>query len=315
MVKDNQDYPFAGDFFSTDPRRQSVLIVEDVEHTVSNASLALGDLCEVLWADSGWQAIRLAKTHRPDLIMLSTRMPDMDGFEIIKLLRVDKETRSIPVVFMSKEKDEAQEAEGFALGAIDYITTPQSASILQARISIHLRADLQRKKLERLAQFDGLTGVLNRRVFDHLLAQCWDALLDSDEPLSLLFIDIDYFKQINDTFGHLSGDDVLRLVATTITQQVDLAVDIVARYGGEEFSCLLPGKDLSQARSTAEKIRQAVNLLTAGDSQNGTARFLSVSIGIACTVAQSYQSSQELIAGADQRLYFAKRQGRNQIVS
>lgn len=315
MSKDTYEYSFASDFITANMRHQSVLIVDDAENTIANASLALDGMCEVICAKSGAKAIRLAAEHRPDLILLSTSMPDMDGFEVISLLKTDRYTRAIPVVFMSKDDDEAEEAKSFASGAIDYITTPLSAAILQARVSIHLRANLQRKKLERLSQFDGLTGVLNRRIFDDFLRQCWSSMQNTDRSLSLLFIDVDNFKHINDTFGHLAGDDALRLVATTITQQIDRASDIVARYGGEEFACLLPDTDVEGARRLAEKIRAAVNRLEVGCSAVGTSKYLSVSIGIASTGCETYHNCQEMVASADRKLYAAKRQGRNTVVS
>lgn len=319
MTKDIQDsFPrsasTAGVSFSADARGQLVLVVDAAEEARRIALQGLDGLCDVFCADTGQQAIQLAIQYRPDLILLSASMPDLDGLEIIRQLKQDKLTQNISVVFVTQAANEAQEAESFALGASDYIVASRNANILKARVGIHLRADLQRKTLERLSQFDGLTGVLNRRLFDDLLAQYWSAMRDLAQPLSLLLIDVDNFKSINDTLGHQAGDDVLRLVALAIREEIDRTGDIVARYGGEEFACLLPDTDLTRAREIAEHIRLAVNRLQAGDPDAGTMRALSVSIGVACTQADCFQSGVALIACADRRLYAAKRQGRNQIV-
>ncbi|NYT78934.1 diguanylate cyclase [Alcaligenaceae bacterium] len=315
MIKNRQKYPFVSSSLFTSMRRQCVLIVDDADININNGSLALEGMCEVISAKSGTLAIRLAKERRPDLVLLNINMPGTNGFDIIRTLKSDQYTRHIPVIFMSKVESEAEEAESFALGATDYIAFPQNATILQARVSIHLHADMQRKVLERLSQVDGLTGVLNRRAFDDSLHQHFNAVFGSDKPLTLLLMDIDHFKHINDTLGHLRGDDALRLVATTIAQQVNPELDIVARYGGDEFACLLPDTDQADAWKIAEKIRLAVNRLEVGDRQAGTTRLLTVSIGIASTFDQLYSSCQDLIAYADQRLYDAKKQGRNKVAS
>ncbi len=314
MANDIHEYPFESYMHPANARTQSVLIVDDVENNISNASVVLNDTCEVILAQNGLEALRLANKLRPDLILLSTRMRDMDGFEIISQLKSNHYTRAIPIVVMSKAGDEVEETKSFALGAIDYITIPQSASILQARVRIHLRADQQRKTLQHLSQFDGLTGVLNRRIFDDLLMQCWNARKETNRSLSLLFIDVDNFKDINDAFGHLVGDDALRLVAKTITNQIERASDIVARYGGEEFSCLLPNTEVEGAKRLAEKIRIAINRLEVQDPQGRDTKSLSVSIGIASTSSEAYPSYQDFISSADRRLYAAKRSGRNVVV-
>jgi len=315
MAKDNPIFPLADDFFSLDVPQQRVLIVDDDESVRDDAMLALAPVCEVVCATRGAEAIELATVNRPDLILLGTVMSDMSGFDVIRQLKTRKQTEHIPVIFVTKTGNEDEEVASFALGAFDYISLPRNASILTARVGIHLRADMQRKTLERLSRFDSLTGVLNRRLFDDLLTQYWTDQQDGDRSLSLLLIDVDNFKNINDTLGHQAGDEVLRLVARTIWQQLDRPGEIVARYGGEEFACLLPDSDLQRARDIAEVIRLAINQLKVGDCEAGTMRALSVSIGVACTRADTLQSCYELIASADRRLYAAKRQGRNQIVS
>lgn len=315
MAEHKQKYPFTNSSVFSNIRPQCVLIVDDSDINISNGSRALEGMCEVISSKSGKLAIRLAAERRPDLILLNIDMPDANGFDIIKALKSDNCTHGIPVIFMSKVESEAEEAESFALGATDYIAFPQNATILQARVSIHLHADRQRKVLERLSQVDGLTGVLNRRVFDDLLEQYWTVHYGSDQPLSLLLMDIDHFKHINDNLGHLCGDDALRLVATTIAQQVNPDLDIVARYGGDEFVCLLPDRSQVDALEIAEKIRLAVNQLEVADKMRKTVNSLSVSIGVASTLDEMISSCKDLIASADRQLYEAKKQGRNKVVS
>lgn len=315
MLEPKKKYPSVSSSIFSNIRSQCVLIVDDSAVNIYRGSRALKDMCEVISAKSGTLAIKLAAERRPDLILLNIDLPDANGFDIIKALKAEEGTREIPVIFMSKLESEAEEAESFALGVTDYIAFPQNATIFQARVGIHLHADRQRKALERLSQVDGLTGVLNRRVFDDLLEHYWTVHYGSDQPLSLLLMDIDHFKHINDNLGHLCGDDALRLVATTIAQQVNRDLDIVARYGGDEFVCLLPDRSQVDALEIAEKIRLAVNQLEVADKMRKTVNSLSVSIGVASTLDEMISSCNDLIASADRRLYEAKKQGRNKVVS
>ena len=167
------------------------------------------------------------------------------------------------------------------------------------------------EELERLSQTDGLTRLANRRHFDRSLAREHARHLRKGTPLSLLMIDVDHFKRVNDLYGHAMGDDYLRAVARALERDVARATDVVARYGGEEFACLLPDTDLDSARAVAEHVRAGVAELRLPNIQADTP-YLTVSIGVA-TLEGGEHSAQALVASADTQLYAAKQAGRNRV--
>jgi diguanylate cyclase (GGDEF)-like protein len=166
-----------------------------------------------------------------------------------------------------------------------------------------------------LATSDGLTQIPNRRRFDEYLDQQWRQLAREQLPLTMLLCDIDYFKQYNDTYGHLLGDDCLRDVAKALYNAVNRPGDVVARYGGEEFGVLLPHTQADGALQVAKKLKQAIADLRIPHSQSPISPYLTISIGIASTVPELGRSSNTLLNKADQQLYKAKQRGRNQIVA
>ena len=171
----------------------------------------------------------------------------------------------------------------------------------------------QRDHLHQLSQYDGLTGVANRRHFDMFLAQQWQWATRAKQPLSAIFIDIDNFKEFNDHYGHSMGDDTLRAVATVLNQCIDSSCDLLARYGGEEFICVLPGKDANEAMNIANCLRQAILSLAIPHAYSSTHSHLTASMGIATTTPEQPLSPDDLLNKADQQLYHAKRRGRNRI--
>ncbi|WP_404375748.1 GGDEF domain-containing protein [Vreelandella aquamarina] len=171
----------------------------------------------------------------------------------------------------------------------------------------------QRDHLHQLSQYDGLTGVANRRHFDLFFAQQWQWAQRAKQPLSVIFIDIDNFKEFNDHYGHTMGDDTLRAVATVLNQCIDSSCDLLARYGGEEFICVLPGKDANDAMHIANGLRQAILSLAIPHAYSSTHSHLTASMGIATTTPEHPLSADDLLNKADQQLYHAKRRGRNRI--
>ncbi|MDK8465542.1 diguanylate cyclase [Marinobacter sp. SS13-12] len=173
----------------------------------------------------------------------------------------------------------------------------------------------QRDALHQISTIDGLTGIPNRRFFDDFLEKCWYQAADLSQPLSLIFIDIDYFKPFNDNYGHAVGDDCLRSVARALSGALTRPTDIVARYGGEEFVCVLPGTDLDGARAVAQRIRHDVNALAIPHSHSEAAPYVTVSMGVAGAVPGDNEVDMiRLLEIADHRLYLAKDQGRNRCV-
>ncbi|ATI03843.1 MULTISPECIES: diguanylate cyclase domain-containing protein [Cycloclasticus] len=174
-------------------------------------------------------------------------------------------------------------------------------------------AKLAQEKLERLAQYDGLTGLANRRSFDQRLQGDWNLAERNQTPISLLFIDIDCFKQFNDIYGHQTGDDCLKAVASVISGQCFRPSDLSARYGGEEFTIILPNTDKNGAQVIAERVRKAVFDLHWEHSGNTAADYVTISIGIGTCIPSTGQTVDTLIKMADESLYKAKEQGRNRI--
>jgi diguanylate cyclase (GGDEF)-like protein len=170
-------------------------------------------------------------------------------------------------------------------------------------------------KLRRLVTVDGLTGVANRRLFDDVLAREWQRASSGGGPLSLILVDIDFFKMYNDTNGHLRGDDCLVRVATTLDTTVTRGADLVARYGGDEFAVILPETDEHAALAVAERMRERVEALGITHPEPAIGGRVTVSAGIASLVRTSASAPEDLLFGADRALYHAKQTGRNRVVA
>ncbi|MBK7002581.1 MAG: diguanylate cyclase [Rhodoferax sp.] len=294
--------------------RQSVLVVDDerINRTV------LADLLkaeyQVLLAKSGEQALeRALQDNAVDLILLDVMMPEMDGYEVIRQLKQHDKTRDIPVIFITALNSVGDEEMGLSLGASDYIGKPFSPAIVRARVGNLMRFVHQRKLLEALAGRDGLTEIPNRRTFDETLVRELRRNAREGGNLSLAMIDVDYFKQYNDHYGHARGDWVLKSVARALSRVLSRPSDFVARYGGEEFVLIMPDTDAKGARAVAELARTAVEALAIAHEKSNVAPYITVSVG-GSTVTAKNLSELELAQQADARLYDAKHHGRNRVV-
>ncbi len=295
---------------------------------------------------SGKMAIAVIKRAPPDLILLETTLPDIDGYQICQRLKTDPITAAIPVIFISNLNHALFDTvKAFAVGGVDYILQPFHLVEVLARVRTHLMLrglqtqleaqnhllDQQNQQLKqeirdrhqaetalqkanqdlhRLAHLDALTQVANRRQLDSYLAQQWQHLTHQQLPLSLILTDIDYFKRYNDTYGHQHGDYCLRQVAQAIGYVVN-PTDLVARYGGEEFAIVLPNADVTQAIRIARAIQLAIQQLQIIHDESTASRYVTLSLGITSQIPNAQQSPHQLIAQADQALYAAKRKGRN----
>ena len=252
-----------------------------------------------------------------DLAILDRRLPDMDGVILAQELKANPEFRTRYIIMLTGEDEQEDKIEGLELGADDYITKPFQYPELLARIRAGKRiVDLQKelletnKRLELLSITDGLTKLHNHRFFQDELARAFEESQRYERPLSLAMIDIDFFKKINDTYGHAVGDDVLKGAAKLYRHSVR-STDLVARYGGEEFAVMMPETTLQDGIAFAEKIRHLVEE-TPMETQAGPVRS-TVSIGVASVPHSRIRSAKELIVAADKALYRAKRNGRNQV--
>jgi len=294
-------------------KRATILLVDDVPANLSLLSSILRDDYRIQLATSGAKALELVAAGAPDLILLDVMMPEMDGHEVCRRLKFNPVTRDIPVLFVTAQNQVEDEELGLMLGAMDYIHKPISPPIIKARVRNHICLKLQTDALKRLSFMDGLTNVSNRRHFDDALDNEMRQALRTKLHLSMLMIDVDYFKPFNDHYGHGAGDKCLTQLAQAMQAEVNRPMDILARYGGEEFVALLPGTSLEGACKVAESLRQAVAALQIPHAFSPVAACVTISIGVTCFAQNGSKSTSEFLRQADQALYQAKQSGRNQV--
>jgi diguanylate cyclase (GGDEF)-like protein len=291
--------------------QSSILIVDDVPSNIQVLAEALRQDYQVRIATNGADALAIAHEAPPDLILLDVMMPGMDGFEVCRRLKSSTATQATPVVFITAKDDLGDEEQGLSLGAVDYITKPFHLPVVRARVRNHLQLKLRTDMLERMAHVDGLTGIANRRRFDEALDVEIRRCQRAGQSLSLLLIDIDYFKHYNDHYGHGMGDLCLSQVAASLAHNASRAADLVARYGGEEFAVILPQNDLEGARLIAERLRERVLALEIPHAPSCNLPWISISIGAATVTPPDEIQPGDLINAADRKLYEAKSSGRN----
>ena len=291
-----------------------ILIVDDIPDNIRVLSgMLLPEGYHISAATSGRQALALAEVSAPDLILLDVMMPDLNGYAVCTALKSDPRLTHIPVIFVTALDDVEDETRGLALGAVDYITKPFKEAIVKARVRTHLELKRQRDTLERLAQADGLTGIPNRRACDARLDEEWRRALRTGNALACLMIDVDHFKDYNDTYGHLEGDDCLRRVAVVLEGELRRVGDFLARWGGEEFCGLASGPDPAGLPELAERLRAAVEALQIPHRTSAAAPWVTISIGAAAVRPTLGAQPTDLIAAADRALFSAKAQGRNRV--
>jgi diguanylate cyclase (GGDEF)-like protein len=294
--------------------KQRILVVDDERFNLNVLADLLKTDYTVILAKNGDQALERAKKQPPDLILLDIMMPGMDGYQTLKALKENQTTREIPVIFITALGGGEDEEKGLLLGAVDYIIKPFQPAIVLARIKIHLKIVRQRKLLESIALLDGLTEIPNHRSFTERFTQEWQRAMRNGQPLSLGILDVDHFKQYNDTYGHGQGDEVLKTVATILTRELKRTTDFAARYGGEEFAMLMPETDAKGAVTLANRICKAIEDLAIEHAGASASQWLTVSIGGTTLVPAMEQTERQLFETADKMLYRAKGKGRNQAV-
>lgn len=293
--------------------RPAVLTVEDDDAIRALIGGVLSSECDMREVTDGATALKSVIENPPDLILLDVGLPDMDGFEVCRRLKKDSRVAEIPVIFLTSHSSPQHEVDGLEAGGIDYITKPINPAILRARVRNHLELKKSRDMLERMARLDGLTGVANRRTFDDLLLREWRRQARTGQSLAVIMIDVDHFKQFNDTYGHGVGDRCLKEVTKAAEGALQRPADLVARYGGEEFAVLLPDTNLEGAMAVAEGIRAAILALDIPHSRSSAAACVTVSLGVACMVPAPDQEPSALLKAADEQLYATKSDGRNRV--
>ncbi len=306
--------------------KANLLLIDDSESQSNQIREALERLgYQVALASSGVEGLRLARSSAPDLVLLDVVMPDIDGFAVCRWLKMNAETRDIPVIMLTVRNALADRVEGLHIGADDYLAKPFDDVELEARIFASLRVKAAHSELrgrnqqlesmlhsvEALASTDALTGLFNRRRFSDVLKREFAVTKRYRNTLSCLLLDLDHFKQINDRFGHDAGDQVLKEVARRITGSLR-EVDLAARYGGEEFVILLPHTSKKDARIVAERVLS--NVRKQEFTFGGETLRVTTSIGCAGNSDVISDNAEDLVKAADVALYEAKNAGRNCVV-
>jgi diguanylate cyclase (GGDEF)-like protein len=293
-----------------------ILIVDDEKMNLRVLAELLKDEYAVILAKNGEQALKHARDKiPPDLILLDVVMPEMGGHEVIKQLKDDDRTQNIPVIFVTALGATEEEELGLKLGAVDYIAKPFSPPIVKMRVRNHLRFVHQYKLLEQMVHLDGLTEIPNRRRFEDVFAKESGRAARNRSPLTLAMVDVDFFKQYNDHYGHAMGDRALQAVAAALRDSLKRPADLAARYGGEEFVMVLPETDAEAGRGVAERARIAVEEINIPHLFSTAADHVTVSIGVAVLYPESDISPETALKIADQNLYRAKQEGRNRVVA
>lgn len=289
----------------------TVLIVDDDRINRTALATLLQPECNLLLAKSGASALQRLEEADVSLVLLDISMPDMDGYEVLSRIRADKRTADISVIFITGQTQEVDEERGLLLGADDYVSKPIRPAIVRARVRAHLRSAMQRRQLAALSMQDGLTGIANRRSLDEALHRACRNAARTGDPIGVVMLDVDHFKQFNDHYGHGVGDEALRRVARVAGEFARRPYDVAARYGGEEFCLLLvPPGDFPQR---LEQLRHAVEALQIPHVLSPTASSVTVSVGGVIGPVPSAKAAQHLLQQADALLYRSKQQGRNRV--
>ncbi len=301
-----------------DIENAQILLVEDQPRAATRVTEALEPLGRVDHDSGTGDFPARARNKDYDLVIVSLGLEGVDGLRLCSQLRSTDETRNVPILVIVDENNSRELLRGLEIGVNDYLVRPIDRNELVARARTQIRrkryADRLRKTAHlnyKMATTDAVTGLYNR----HFMAQHLETLLknsaQANKEVSLMIMDIDYFKRINDAYGHAAGDQVLREFAARIVRNIR-GIDLAARFGGEEFVVIMPDTDLDMAVVIAERLRAAIEATPFDVGAADGPKYITVSIGVASTRADGQESPQQLLDRADRALYRAKNEGRNQ---
>lgn len=280
------------------------------------------------------EAVRIALELKPTVILQDLIMPEIDGLTMVRFYRANPVLAPVPIIVLSTKEEPEIKSKAFAYGANDYLVKLPDKIELIARIRYHSRAYIAQKErdevfraleksqrelaeanqiLQRLSSLDGLTGIPNRRRFDEVLKAEWQRAIRHSTSLSLIMLDIDFFKLYNDRYGHQGGDECLKRVGGILEGSARRDSDLAARYGGEEFAVILPETGMQGAMDVAETVRTNIERQNIPHESSRVSDHVTVSMGVATWVPERGSEPDELISRADQALYKAKESGRNQV--
>jgi len=311
-----------------------LLIVDDIKQNIYALKQMLKDEdYQIYEASSGAECLEILLNQSIHIVLLDIQMPDMDGFEVATFIRNNPKTDKIPIIFVTAaNQTDHMDLEGYQSGAIDIIYKPIVPVILKQKLSILVEfirtqqileekvneltlLDEENKKMqkhiEQLASVDYLTQTMNRRVLDESFEKYYKSAERKQEPITVLMLDLDHFKDYNDHFGHQKGDEALKTVAKVLKDTVKRPLDTVGRYGGEEFMIILPETGEKGGQEVASNILNNIRKEEVKHAPNSKKDILTVSIGVACAVPNQKMSSKDLIECADRHLYKAKDAGRD----
>ncbi len=291
---------------SAPTQKPRVLLAEDDADARAIVADLLGAHYELAEAGDGEDALRLARATAPDIILMDLFMPRLDGFAALEDLRRDPRTADVPVILLSAQNDDLTKVRGLDLGAADFLVKPFSGRELLARVAKALQQKSQREHFLAMAQTDGLTGLPNYRAFRARLDEELRRASRYHTELSLVMIDLDELKALNDRHGHAVGNQAIVALANVIRQELR-GTDFAARYGGDEFVALLPHTDGENGARFAERVRAAFSIT--GDQLRLP---LHISVGVA-EFDHAEPRADALIEAADAALYRAKRGGRDRV--
>jgi diguanylate cyclase (GGDEF)-like protein len=295
---------------------QRILVVDDSAALRADMVRILKDsdpALEIVEAQDGIEALTGVAGTPVDLIIADLVMPRMDGLKLLSAIRQDDRLQHIPVIIVTSQNQIEEKLLTFAHGAQDFLTKPYHPAELVARTRVMLRLRAQMRAIEQQAIIDALTGLYNQNYLSGALTRELKRSQRHNLKLSCLMIDVDNFKAINDTYGHLAGDEVLRTVGRML-QTTLRGYDFAVRYGGDEFLVILAQNKPAGAAHVADRIREMVMHYTFFPQQNPP-NSITVSIGVASLPGNAIQSTTSFIELADQALYQAKHQGKNRVVA
>ncbi|NOY69224.1 MAG: diguanylate cyclase [Deltaproteobacteria bacterium] len=328
----------------------TILVVDDTPHMriQLKAILEAGGFAGILFAQSTEEAFHYLGLSGAgniytgiELILMDIIMPGTNGIEACRRIKAHPDSRDIPIIMVTGDSSSESLKAAFEAGANDYIKKPMQSVELIARVNLHLnlrqetairrarehellgmtkqleettiKLQAANESLQHAIDIDGLTGIASRRYFDEFIKREWNGAVRLSRTISASMVDIDFFKNYNDTYGHQRGDTCLKLIATALKDAIKRPLDIVARYGGEEFIALLPDTDKDGAFEVARAMQENVAGLRIPHESSQVNKYVTISIGVAAMTPDRNKEFDALIGFADKALYSAKSKGRNRV--
>ncbi|TPV57977.1 diguanylate cyclase [Aestuariibacter sp. GS-14] len=291
----------------------TVLIVDDDNISRTVISTILSDLCHCVTVANAQDALTYCEQHSPDLMVIDVNMPEMNGLNLCKSIKHNEKLDDIPLIFITGNVSKESQIQCWESGGNDFVSKPVVAQTLIHRVRNHLLSKLRMDALVELTFHDSLTGLLNRNYLTQEYPKLARQLLRSQQRLGVILFDVDNFKQYNDQYGHLAGDQCLQRVANILQKHARRSRDAMIRFGGEEFLAILPDTDMHIARCIAQAIVDDVNKAGIPHKNTDFGR-ITVSAGAVSTRSFNQDNLDEILELADVNLYEAKMNGKNRVV-